>query len=268
MNSSLRTRLRTSLPNSSARLKLALALMKCRVGSLPRNQAGKRRDANSDLPCLGGTRSIKRSISPRSTRSNCSAICRCRPAVSYRGNVNLVNAIRLRGACSLCSCRCKTGSSDLASDVVKGCFNFIFRPSIDDAGRLHMQLTRQQRCGNFDVILRALQSELLDGGRAVLHPVGIEVRNEMRTKLVTVARLATRRIARLTWLPLKRLLLEHVRIARIVVQLTNDGALVAATTTTDVGKSSLGACRRRCRPSRAPRSSAPRGYATNPGARG
>ncbi len=40
-------------------------------------------------------------------------------------------------------------------------------------------------------------------------------------------------------------LLEHVRIARIVVQLMNDGAPVAATTITDVGKRPLGACRLR-----------------------
>jgi hypothetical protein len=40
-------------------------------------QAGKRLEASSDLPCLGGMKIIKRSISPRSTASSFSAISEC-----------------------------------------------------------------------------------------------------------------------------------------------------------------------------------------------
>jgi hypothetical protein len=59
-------RLRTSRPKSAASAKLADAEMKCWSGCRPRYHAGKRLDANSLLPCLGGTNSISRSISPHS----------------------------------------------------------------------------------------------------------------------------------------------------------------------------------------------------------
>jgi hypothetical protein len=63
-------RFRTSRPKSSASAKLADAEMKCCSGCRPRYHAGKRLDASSDLPCLGGTKSIRRSTSPRSTRDH------------------------------------------------------------------------------------------------------------------------------------------------------------------------------------------------------
>src|SRR5262245_53493269 len=43
-------RLRTSRPKSSAKVTLALAEINCLSGWRPRYQAGKRREANSDLP--------------------------------------------------------------------------------------------------------------------------------------------------------------------------------------------------------------------------
>jgi hypothetical protein len=93
----------------------------------------------------------------------------------------------------------------LASNKFKTCSNFIFRPSIDNARRLVDDFPWQQRCRNLHVVPRAIEPQLLDRSYAVLHPVGVEVRDEVRAKLVAVARLATCRIARLTWLPLKRL---------------------------------------------------------------
>src|SRR6476620_1670084 len=88
----------TARPKSDARPSVAETDRNCLCGCLPKNQAGNLIEASSDLPCLGGTSNINRSISPRSTRSSCSAIILWCAAVRYRGNVYSVNAIRFSAA--------------------------------------------------------------------------------------------------------------------------------------------------------------------------
>src|ERR1043165_1387426 len=76
----------------------------------PMNQAGKRLDASSDLPCRGGIRIISRLISPRSSASSFSAINAWCGAATYAGFVYSVKgksparALRLRSNSAAASC--------------------------------------------------------------------------------------------------------------------------------------------------------------------
>src|SRR5215471_15220409 len=170
-------RFRTSRPKSSASAKLADAEMKCCSGCRPRYHAGKRLDASSDLPCLGGTKSIRRSISPRSTRSNCEAICRCRPAVSYLGYVNSVKLMRLVFAARR-RASCSIARRAFASKRLNVRTQFLVGYAIEHIGSREVQFLRQHRRHHPQKNIRALLAHALQDGRAMLLPMRVQVAEE------------------------------------------------------------------------------------------
>src|SRR5690348_5360735 len=75
--------------------------MICRRGLRPKHHAGNRRDASSLLPCRGGMKIIRRSISPRSTASSLSAIrwwCEAGAYAEFVASVNLMRLLRTLSA--------------------------------------------------------------------------------------------------------------------------------------------------------------------------